>query len=259
MTTILFASIFLAVLLYLLRPLWGKEEPFPEPPRREELLAELRLLKEEAQSLEGAEKKAALARIAKLERALEGYKPAEVRFRLNPWVVSGVVLFLLGVGFGLWQYTFPRLPGETMVTQRREAQALRALADKAKRSGSTEDLLGWARKAWELQAFDQAAEAYLEILRKDPRNIEAVRRVGILLFMSGQPEEALAFLQIAAHAEPEAAEAWLFLGNAYFQLGKNEEAITAWERYLEVGGEAKEQVQALIATARARAQTQGKP
>jgi len=117
-----------------------------------------------------------------------------------------------------------------------------------------EDLLAWGRKAFELKAFDQAAEAYLEVLKKDPKNVEAVRRVGILLFMSGRPEEARLFLEIAQHADPKAAEGWLFLGNLYFQEGRYQEAIAAWEKYLEVGGEARERVQGLIAMARAQAQ-----
>ncbi|KGQ23011.1 c-type cytochrome [Thermus filiformis] len=253
MTAILFALVALAALLWLLWPLRGREEPFPEPPRREDLLAELALLKEEARTLEGEEKKAALARIVRLEKALEGYRPAQAR-RPSPWALVGALLVLLGTGYGLWRYTLPRLPGETLVTARQEAQALRALADRARRTGSPEDLLAWGRKAWELQAFDQAAEAYLELVKKDPRNAEAIRRVGILLFMSGRAEEAVPFLQIAAHADPQAAEAWLFLGNAYFQLGQNEEAIGAWERYLEVGGEARERVENLIATVRAKAE-----
>lgn len=252
--TILFALLALALLAYLLLPLLGPEEPFPEPPRREDLLAELALLKEEAKALEGEEKKAALARILKLERALEGYRPAQAR-PFRPWALLGVGLVLLGVGYGLWRYTLPRLPGETLVTAREEAQRLRALAEKAKRTGSAEDLLAWGRKAWELQAFDQAAEAYFELLKKDPKDAEAIRRVGILLFMSGRPEEALPFLQIALHADPMAAEGWLFLGNAYFQLGENARAIEAWEKYLEVGGEARERVQNLIAMAKAKSET----
>lgn len=251
--TLLFLALFLLGLLLALRPLLGPKEPFPEPPRREELLKELEVLKGEVEALEGEERKRALARLVAVERLLEGYRPPAPR-PFNPWPVAlalGVVVLL---GVGLWRYTLPRLPGETTVTQRQEARELKALADKAKRTGAVEDLLAWGRRAFELQAFDQAAEAYLEVLKKDPKNVEAVRRVGILLFMGGRLEEARLFLEIAQHADPKAAEGWLFLGNLYFQEGRRQEAIAAWEKYLEAGGEARERVEGLIAMARAQAQ-----
>jgi mono/diheme cytochrome c family protein len=188
-----------------------------------------------------------------LERALEGYRPPEPR-PFNPLPVALVLGAVVLLGVGLWRYTLPRLPGETTVTQRAEARELKALSDKAKKTGAVEDLLAWGRKAFELGVYEQAAEAYLEVLKKDPQNVEAVRRVGILLFMSGRPEEARLFLEIAQHADPKAAEGWLFLGNLYFQEGRYQEAIAAWEKYLEVGGEARERVQGLIAMARAQAQ-----
>jgi mono/diheme cytochrome c family protein len=251
--TLIFLLLLLLGLFLALRPLLGPKEPFPEPPRREELLEELEVLKREVEALEGEEKKLALARMVELERALEGYRPPEPR-PFNPLPVALVLGAVVLLGVGLWRYTLPRLPGETTVTARAEARELKALSDKAKKTGAVEDLLAWGRKAFELKAFDQAAEAYLEVLKKDPKNVEAVRRVGILLFMSGRPEEARLFLEIAQHAEPMAAEGWLFLGNLYFQEGRYQEAIAAWERYLEVGGEARERVQGLIAMARAQAQ-----
>ncbi|EIA38839.1 cytochrome C family protein [Thermus parvatiensis] len=204
-------------------------------------------------ALEGEEKKLALARMVELERALEGWRPPEPR-AFNPLPVALVLGAVVLLGVGLWRYTLPRLPGETTVTQRQEARELKALSEKARRTGAVEDLLAWGRKAYELQAFDQAAEAYLEVLKKDPRNVEAVRRVGILLFMGGRLEEAQMFLEIAQHADPQAAEGWLFLGNLYFQKGQMPEAVAAWEKYLEAGGEARERVEALIAMAKAQAQ-----
>lgn len=182
MATLFFLALFLLGLLLALRPLLGPKEPFPEPPRREELLRELEVLKEEVEALEGEEKKRALARMVEVERLLEGYRPPAPR-PFRPWPVALVLGAVVLLGVGLWRYTLPRLPGETTVTQRQEARELKALADKARRTGEVEDLLAWGRRAYELQAFDQAAEAYLEVLKKDPKNVEAVRRVGILLFM----------------------------------------------------------------------------
>lgn len=52
MATLFFLALFLLGLLLALRPLLGPKEPFPEPPRREELLRELEVLKEEVEALE---------------------------------------------------------------------------------------------------------------------------------------------------------------------------------------------------------------
>ena len=84
MATLLFLALFLLGLLLALRPLLGPKEPFPEPPRREELLRELEVLKEEVEALEGEEKKRALARMVEAERLLEGYRPPAPRPR-GPW------------------------------------------------------------------------------------------------------------------------------------------------------------------------------
>ena len=62
MATLLFLALFLLGLLLALRPLLGPKEPFPEPPRREELLRELEVLKEEVEALEGEEKRGAGSR-----------------------------------------------------------------------------------------------------------------------------------------------------------------------------------------------------
>jgi tetratricopeptide (TPR) repeat protein len=197
--TLIFLLLFLLGLFLALKPLLGPKEPFPEPPRREELLEELEVLKREVEALEGEEKKLALARMVELERALEGYRPPEPR-PFNPLPVALVLGAVVLLGVGLWRYTLPRLPGETTVTARAEARELKALSDKAKKTGAVEDLLAWGRKAFELGVYEQTAEAYLEVLKKDPQNVEAVRRVGILLFLSGRPEEARLFLEIAQHA-----------------------------------------------------------
>lgn len=58
MATLFFLALFLLGLLLALRPLLGPKEPFPEPPRREELLRELEVLKEEVEALEGEGKEA---------------------------------------------------------------------------------------------------------------------------------------------------------------------------------------------------------
>jgi len=250
------AYIFLAVslvlaLAYALRPFFREAQPFPESPRPDELRAELEVLKAQAKEAEGDERKRLLAQAVRIERQLAelGHEHPLPR-RLSPVTVGAVVLSLVALGAGLWAYTVPRLPGETIITSRNEARELGSLQRQAEQSGQAADWLAYANKAYDLQDFERAVRGYLKVIELEPRNPSAVRRIGILLFMSGRPEEGAQALELAVQAEPEVAEGWLFLGNAYFQLGRPARAIVAWEGYLKAGGEARERVLNLIRTAR---------
>lgn len=249
---LLLALLFVLALAYALRPFFRSEaQPFPESPRPEELRAELAVLKSLALEAEGDERKRLLAQAVRLERQLaELGQENPVPRRLSPVTLGAVTLSLVALGVGLWAYTVPRLPGETIITSRNEARELGNLQRKAEQSGQAADWLAYANKAYDLQDFERAVQGYLKVIELEPRNANAVRRIGMLLFMSGRPEEGAQALELAVRAEPDVPEGWLFLGNAYFQLSRPAEAIVAWEGYLKAGGEARERVQNLIQTAR---------
>ena len=255
----IFAYIFLALLIllalvYALRPLVrSSPAPFPQSPRPEELRSEIEVLKAQAQEAEGEERKRFLAQAVRLERELAAQGPATpTPRRLSPAMVGLVVAGLAVLGLGLWKYTVPRLPGEVIISVRNKARELRALEARAKQSGKAADWLAYANRAYDLLDFERAANGYVKVAELEPKNLVAVRRLGILLFMGGRGEQAISVLQIATRAEPTVAEGWLLLGNAYFQMSKPKEAIAAWEGYLKAGGEAKERVQNLIETAKAQ-------
>lgn len=248
----LLALLFVLALAYALRPFFGSQaQVFPESPRPEELRAELEVLKNQAKEAEGDERKRLLAQAVRIERQLaELGNEKPVPRRLSPVTLGAVTLSLLALGVGLWAYTVPRLPGETIITMRNEARELGSLQRRAEQSGTPADWLAYANKAYDLQDFERAVQAYLRVIELEPRNAKAVRRIGMLLFMSGRPEEGAQALELAVRAEPNVAEGWLFLGNAYFQVGRPAQAIVAWEGYLKAGGTARQQVQNLIQTAR---------
>ncbi|WP_084495973.1 c-type cytochrome [Meiothermus cerbereus] len=250
---LLLALLFVLALAYALRPLRAQAQPFPQSPRPQELRAELEVLKSLAREAEGEERKRLLAQAVRLEHQLaELGQENPIPRRLSPVTLGAITLSLVALGVGLWAYTVPRLPGETIITSRNEARELGNLQRRAEQSGKAADWLAYANKAYELQDFERAVQGYLRVIELEPRNANAVRRIGILLFMSGRPEEGAQALELAVRAEPGVAEGWLFLGNAYFQLGRPAEAIVAWEGYLKAGGQAREQVQNLIQTAKSQ-------
>lgn len=256
---ILLILLVLLALFYALRPFLGSAPaPFPESPRPEELRAEVEVLKARAQEAEGDERKRLLAQAVRLERQLaELGVQTPVPRRLSPGAISAVVVVLAILGVGLWRSTVPRLPGETLTTIRNDARELAGLEAAANRSNKAADWLAFANRAYDLQDFGRAIPAYIKVAELEPKNPVAVRRFGVLLFMGGRTQQAVPLLEIATKAEPGQPEGWLFLGNAYFQLGKPKDAIRAWEGYLKAGGEAKERVQGLIDTAKARLSAPG--
>ncbi|MER3483132.1 MAG: cystathionine beta-synthase [Meiothermus sp.] len=251
--------LFLLGLFYALRPFFGSAPaPFPASPRPEELRAEVEVLKAQAQEAQGDERKRLLAQAVRLERELaELGTQTPVPRRLSPGAISLVVVALAVLGVGLWRSTVPRLPGETLTTSRAEARELANLENTAKSSNKAADWLALANKAYDVQDFERAIPAYIKVAELEPKNPVAVRRLGVLLFMGGRTQQAVPILEVATKADPNEPEGWLFLGNAYFQLGKPKEAIRAWEGYLKAGGEAKERVQGLIDTAKAQLSATG--
>ncbi len=250
----LLIALLVAGLVYAVAPLLRAPEPFPENPRPDELKAELEALRADVQRAEGEERKRLLARMVLLERELGALAQEAPRARPVPaWVYVALGVVFLGVGVGLWRYTVPRLPGGTVVSSLdlEQAQELKALAEKARAEDTAQAWLAYADRAWALGDFNRAAEGYYQVIQKDHANLKAYRRFGILLFISGRPEEAAKVLEVVAPNDPD-PEGLLFLGNAYYQLGRFEEAIAAWEAYQARGGPRTERVAQLIESARAR-------
>jgi cytochrome c-type biogenesis protein CcmH/NrfG len=240
-------------IIFALRPFFGAAKPMPADLKPQELREELNAIKSQAALASGEERTQLLVQAVYLERQLaelgsENLSPTH----LNPLLASALVCGLGFLGFGLWNHTLPRLPGETIITSRSEARELGDLQRKAEKSSLASDWLAYANRSYELRALDQAVKAYLKVAELEPRNPTAIRRIGMLLFMSSRPKEAIQALELATAAEPKVSEGWLFLGNAYFQEGQLKRAVSAWENYLASGGPAKEQVQNLIQTAKAQ-------
>ncbi|GEM89441.1 tetratricopeptide repeat protein [Oceanithermus desulfurans] len=259
------ALLVLLAAVYATLPLAREPEPFPADPLPEELRAEIEALKQEARELEGSERKRTLGRIVQLERRLaelEG-RPAAPRTRRVSWVaLMATTAFLVFVGGVLLRYTLPRAPGETITTSnlisgeravdRAKLAELNRLKAQAERNDDAESWLAYGNAAWEVADYNAAAEAYKRVLDLDSKNLTAWKRMGILFFMSGFPEDAAQVLQVVVGVDPNDPEALLFLGNAYSMLGRFDEAVGVWERYLAVGGPDAERVKALIAQARAQ-------
>ena len=88
-------------------------------------------------------------------------------------------------------------------------------------------------EAWRLHRagdFQKAAHLYRDIIRADPRNYEALRRLGFLHGQCGQWEEAQYFMGKAIEVNPASADAYLLRGTALQRLMRHEDAVFCFDR-----------------------------
>jgi Flp pilus assembly protein TadD len=82
--------------------------------------------------------------------------------------------------------------------------------------------------------YPEALAAFEHACRLDTSNTQAVNNVGILLNRPGRVKESAVWLERTVAMAPERGPAYVDLGDAYAMLGKNAEAVKAYERDLEL-------------------------
>jgi len=85
----------------------------------------------------------------------------------------------------------------------------------------------------EKQNHIAAAARYLETgLTYKPNSALLLEHYAAALLQLGRNAESLSYAERAAHSKPEAAEAFMVLGYAYYQNNRNRDAIAAWKKSL---------------------------
>lgn len=154
----------------------------------------------------------------------------------------------------VWE-AYLEAPGEHLPDAEEQlvnARTLAPLARTAEAGPTADNLIALADAQWELDQRPQATGTYLRVLQTvDAQHPQVARRLGEMLFFSGSTNDAIRLLEVARRREPDNLEGLLFLGNAYFAESRLEEAIEAWEAYVEVAGGAEQagRVPGLIAQA----------
>ena len=101
---------------------------------------------------------------------------------------------------------------------------------------------------------EDALSEYAVALELDPDDAEALAHVGIILYQNDRPQEALTSVDRALATDPEYPEALFFRGVILLRgLGRPEEAIAAFETYLDAApfGVERRAAKDLIAEGRA--------
>lgn len=111
----------------------------------------------------------------------------------------------------------------------------------AERTQDAAAYMAWGKAAFDSGTYDQALTAYGNALKQNPRQPEALRRLGILLLTGGErtgrelsaeeSNQAALLIRTAAQLAPDEAESQLLLGFAFARFGQDEDALAALERY----------------------------
>jgi Tfp pilus assembly protein PilF len=103
--------------------------------------------------------------------------------------------------------------------------------------------------------YGDAIAAYQAILKRDPKNVDAMTHLGLIVSIGGHADSALESFEKALAIDPNYPPALLYRGQVFYEAKKDSaRAIKSWEKFLAVAppGEDRARVEKLIAEARAR-------
>jgi tetratricopeptide (TPR) repeat protein len=182
---------------------------------------------------------------------------------------GGVALVVFGValGIGIVRYTEPDptagipMPGSRPLARLDPVPptpAGSAAAGGPARPLSPEMLRGMldaARTSLSAGRYSEAIAAYQAVLKRDPKNVDALTHLGLIVALGGHGDTALETFDRALAIDPDYPPALLYRGQVLLEVKHDHDgAIRAWERFLRVvpAGEEHERVKRLIAETRAR-------
>ena len=118
-------------------------------------------------------------------------------------------------------------------------------------------MLQAARQSLFAERYGEAIAAYQAVLKRDPKNVDALTHLGLIVAIGGHADQALDTIGRALAIDPDYGPALLYRGQILWENKKDaNEAIRSWERFLKVvpNGEDHDRVTKMIADVRA-----GKP
>ena len=114
-------------------------------------------------------------------------------------------------------------------------------------------MLEAARSSLFAGRYGEAIQAYQAVLKRDPRNVDAITHLGLIVAIGGHVDSALESLDKALAIDPNYPPALLYRGQILYESkGNREDAIRSWEKFLALvpTGEERDRVTKLIAEAK---------
>jgi tetratricopeptide (TPR) repeat protein len=119
-------------------------------------------------------------------------------------------------------------------------------------------MLNAARQSLMEGRYAEAIAAYQAILKRDPRNVDAMTHLGLIVAIGGHADAALEAFDKAAAVDPAYAPLYLYRGQVLYEVKRDYPgAVKAWERYVSLipPGEDRDRVAGLLKEAQDKQRT----
>jgi len=219
-----------------------------------------------------SEAAAALTELDRLGPAAPAPSPARVVESRSAWrhpaaLAAGATLLLafgIAIGAGVVRYAEPdRSAGAPTPGSRPLAPPSGAGADGSGTPGAQrvvtpavlQGMLQAARASLSDGRYGEAIAAYQAVLKRDPKNVDAMTHLGFIVAIGGHADTALETFERALAIDPKYPPALLYRGQVLYESKKDTAgAIRSWEKFVAVvpPGEDRVRVEKMIAEARAK-------
>jgi tetratricopeptide (TPR) repeat protein len=180
---------------------------------------------------------------------------------------AALLIFGVGLGAGIVRYTTPDPPSAGPMPGSRPLAPIEAgpppgggapgAAGGAPRAVSPEMLQGMlqaARASLFEGRYGEAIAAYQAILKRDPKNVDAMTHLGLIVAIGGHADAAIEAFDKALALDPNYLPALLYRGQVLYESKQDAAgAIRSWEKFLAIAppGEDRDRVVKMIAEAKA--------
>jgi tetratricopeptide (TPR) repeat protein len=175
-------------------------------------------------------------------------------------MATAVALLVFGVllGVGIVRYTEPDQtaampPGMAPMAALPDAPASGA-APRPVSPDVMRGMLQAARGSLSEGRYSEAIAAYQAVLKRDPKNVDAMTHLGLIVAIGGHADSALETFDKALAIDADYAPALLYRGQVLYEAKKDVAgAVSSWERFVKVApnAEDRKRVEKLIAEAKA--------
>jgi tetratricopeptide (TPR) repeat protein len=194
-----------------------------------------------------------------------GPAPRVARGWRHPVVMTAGALALLAfgvaLGAGISRHTSPDptaglpMPGSRPLATLEPAPGASPGQPGAVSPEILQGMLRAARNSLVEGRYGEAIAAYQAVLKREPRNVDAMTHLGLIVAIGGHADAALEAFDRALAIDPDYGPALLYRGQVLYERKQDAAgAIRSWERFLKVvpAGEDHERVKQLIAEARTK-------